>query len=81
MRDQPGHISPLITDAISASPVRILVFSQISKQRDAKLVLERLAAALSPIHIDHVIFTLYDPQQDLDSPAGKFLFVLIKLAR
>ncbi|KAI4626960.1 uncharacterized protein J4E87_004301 [Alternaria ethzedia] len=54
----------------NASPVRILVFSQISKQRDAKLVLERLAAALSPIHIDHVIFTLYDPQQDLDSPAA-----------
>ena len=79
MRDQPGHISPL-TDASSASPVRILIFSQISKQRDAKLVLERLATTLSPIHIDHAIFTLYDPQQDLDSPPGKVLIVLMKLA-
>ncbi|KAI4913580.1 hypothetical protein J4E90_005299 [Alternaria incomplexa] len=64
----------------NASPVSILVFSQVSKQRHAKLVLERLAIALSPIHIDHVIFTLYDPQQDLASPAGKVLIVLMKLA-
>ncbi|KAI0571620.1 FolC Folylpolyglutamate synthase [Pyrenophora tritici-repentis] len=50
-----------------ASLVRILIFSQVSEQRDAKIVLERLATALSTIRIHHVIFTLYDPEQDFDS--------------
>ncbi|XP_014550968.1 hypothetical protein COCVIDRAFT_42651 [Bipolaris victoriae FI3] len=49
------------------SLVRILIFSQVSEQRDAKIVLERLATTLSTIHIHHVIFTLYDPEQDFDS--------------
>ncbi|KAF2869244.1 putative tetrahydrofolylpolyglutamate synthase [Massariosphaeria phaeospora] len=47
--------------------VRILIFSQVSEQRDAAIVLERLATTLSTIHIHHVIFTLYDPEQDFDS--------------
>ena len=62
---------PPTTDVHSASPVRILIFGQVSKQRDAKLVLEQLATALSPIRIDHVIFTSYDPKQDFDSTRGE----------
>ncbi|OBS25954.1 hypothetical protein FPOA_06486 [Fusarium poae] len=46
---------------------RILIFSQISKERDSTMVLKRLATALGPVDIHHVIFTLYDPRQDLES--------------
>lgn len=63
---QPQHTLPPIINIRSASPVQILIFSQVSKQRDTKLVLERLATALSPIRIDHVIFTSYDAKQDFD---------------
>ncbi|KAH7119933.1 putative tetrahydrofolylpolyglutamate synthase [Dendryphion nanum] len=49
-------------------PVRILIFGQVSKQRSAVTVIERLAKTLKAVHIDHVIFTTYDPKQDLDSP-------------
>jgi hypothetical protein len=34
------------------------------------MVLKRLATALGPIDIHHVIFTLYDPRQDLESATG-----------
>jgi folylpolyglutamate synthase len=47
--------------------VRILIFGHVSEHRDATNVLEHLAIALSTIHIQHIIFTLYDPKQDFDS--------------
>ncbi|KAJ8118410.1 hypothetical protein OPT61_g620 [Boeremia exigua] len=47
--------------------VRILIFSQVSEQRDSTVVLEQLANDLSSVHIHHVIFTNYDPQQDFES--------------
>ncbi|KAF2663023.1 folylpolyglutamate synthase [Lophiostoma macrostomum CBS 122681] len=47
--------------------VRILIFSQFSEQRDAAIVLERLATTLSTIQIHYVIFTLYDPEQNFES--------------
>ncbi|RKK97131.1 hypothetical protein BFJ68_g14140 [Fusarium oxysporum] len=59
------------SDGQRAPPTRILIFSQVSEQRDAAIVLERLATALNTVHIHHVIFTLYDPQQDFDSPTGE----------
>ncbi|UZP40249.1 hypothetical protein NXS19_008065 [Fusarium pseudograminearum] len=51
----------------SAPTTRILIFSQVSKQRDTAVVLERLATALSIVDIHHVILTLYDPRQDLEA--------------
>ncbi|EKJ71656.1 hypothetical protein FPSE_08102 [Fusarium pseudograminearum CS3096] len=51
----------------SAPTTRILIFSQVSKQRDTAVVLERLATALSTVDIHHVILTLYDPRQDLEA--------------
>ena len=51
-------------------PPRILIFSQVSDQRDGAIVLERLATALSGVQIDHAIFTLYDPKQNYDSTTG-----------
>ncbi|KAH7078495.1 folylpolyglutamate synthase [Paraphoma chrysanthemicola] len=54
----------------SAPHERILIFSQITEQRDATVVLERLASTLSTIRIHHVIFTIYDPQQDFSSTSA-----------
>jgi hypothetical protein len=76
--NSPDQTLPPFTNVHRASLIRILIFSQVSEQRDAKIVLERLATALSTIHIHHVIFTLYDPEQDFDSTTGKDNLVLVK---
>lgn len=67
----PGHTLLPITNICRTPPTRILIFSQVSEQRDAAIVLERLATALGTVHIHHVIFTLYDPEQDFDSTTGE----------
>ncbi|PHH74888.1 hypothetical protein CDD80_2770 [Ophiocordyceps camponoti-rufipedis] len=51
-----------------SSAPRILIFGQVSKQRDGAIVVKQLAKALSPARISHVIFTLYDPKEDFDAP-------------
>ncbi|KAF2085297.1 folylpolyglutamate synthase [Saccharata proteae CBS 121410] len=53
--------------ALNAPTTRILIFSQISDQRDSTLVLECLARALGNVDIHHVIFTLYTSGQDFES--------------
>ncbi|RSM04503.1 hypothetical protein CDV31_009991 [Fusarium ambrosium] len=60
------------TKAQRADPTRILIFGQVSNQRDGVAVLQRLAAILCRVKIHHVIFTLYDPKQgfDIESTAG-----------
>jgi hypothetical protein len=68
----PRDLKPLIfTDFYSAPLVRILIFSQVSKQRDPASVLKRLATAIRIVHIDYVIFTWYDPEQEFDSGTGE----------
>ena len=63
----------------SAGTVRILIFSQISEQRDSEVVFERLATSLSPVPIHSVIFTQYDPTADFDSVPGKLTLFLVNL--
>ncbi|XPS92844.1 Tetrahydrofolate synthase [Ascochyta lentis] len=55
------------SQAQRAPVARILIFSQVSEQRDSQIVLEQLANDLSAVHIHHVIFTNYDPKQDFES--------------
>jgi folylpolyglutamate synthase len=59
-----------------------LIFSHVSEQRDAAIVLEHLATSLSTVHIHHVIFTLYDPAQDFDSDSatGKNISLIVSNA-
>ncbi|KAL9615864.1 MAG: hypothetical protein Q9160_009198 [Pyrenula sp. 1 TL-2023] len=46
---------------------KVLIFSQISDQRDSVAVFERLANSLSPVTFQRAIFTTYDLKQDIDS--------------
>lgn len=66
-----------LSNIISSTSKRILIFSQVSEHRDSAAVLEQLATALSDVQIDHVIFTLYSPQQDLDAGTGKTSIIVI----
>ncbi|CAH0047447.1 unnamed protein product [Clonostachys solani] len=50
----------------SMPSTRVLIFSQASEARNATEVLDQLATALRDVAIDHVIFTTYSPDQDLD---------------
>ncbi|CAG9989304.1 unnamed protein product [Clonostachys byssicola] len=50
----------------SKPSTRVLIFSQASEARNATEVLDQLATALRDVAIDHVIFTTYSPDQDLD---------------
>ncbi|KAF2020342.1 folylpolyglutamate synthase [Aaosphaeria arxii CBS 175.79] len=50
-----------------SSVPRILIFSQVSEQRDAESVLERLAKDLGIGQIDHAIFTVYNPREAIES--------------
>ncbi|RSL81370.1 hypothetical protein CEP51_005907 [Fusarium floridanum] len=54
------------TKAQMADPMRILIFGQVSNQRDGVGVLQHLAAVLCRVKIHHVIFTLYDPKRGFD---------------
>lgn len=54
----------------SSTGQRVLIFSQLSRARDTTTVLKCLATALSTVHIQHVIFTRYDPRQDFESQTG-----------
>lgn len=50
---------------------RVLIFSQASEARNATEVLDQLATTLRDVAIDHVIFTTYSPDQDLDIGSGR----------
>jgi hypothetical protein len=48
----------------------MLIFSQISDQRDGAAVFERLAASLAGSGIQYVIFTTYERDQSSNSGIG-----------
>ena len=52
------------------TPTRILIFGQISDQRDTAVVLKRLATDLSAVHVQNVIFTSYDRKQSFSPGAA-----------
>lgn len=55
----------------SENAIRILIFNQISDERDGAVVLEHLAASLRDFPIQHVIFAGYDARQEFLSETGK----------
>lgn len=55
----------------SEHAVRILIFNQISDERDSAAVLERLASSLKDCPIQHVIFAGYDPHAEFGSGTGR----------
>ncbi|KAI8717950.1 Mur-ligase-M domain-containing protein [Fusarium sp. LHS14.1] len=61
------------TQGQKSTPTRILIFGQVSNQRDGVAVLKSLANVLCRVQIHHVIFTLYDPRQgfDMESTPGQ----------
>ncbi|KAL6364827.1 hypothetical protein LRP88_00800 [Fusarium phalaenopsidis] len=59
------------TQTQRAAPTRVLIFGQVSNQRDGVAVVHRLATALCRVQIRHVIFTLYDPKQGFESTSGQ----------
>lgn len=55
--------------------MRILIFSQITDQRDGAAVFQRLATSLTGSGIQYVIFTTYERDQDFDSGIGIYACV------
>jgi hypothetical protein len=56
--------------------VRMLIFSQITDQRDDIAVFERLANSLRGSGTQYVIFTTYKRDQDFDSGIGIYIYVV-----
>jgi folylpolyglutamate synthase len=55
----------------------MLIFSQITDQRDGAAVFERLATSLVGSGIQYAIFTTYERGQDFDSRIGTYAYVAI----
>ena len=53
----------------------MLIFSQISDQRDGAAVFERLATSLAGSGMQYVIFTMYERDQDFDSGIGIYAYI------
>jgi folylpolyglutamate synthase len=53
----------------------MLIFSQISDQRDEAAVFERLATSLAGSGMQYVIFTMYERDQDFDSGIGIYAYI------
>ena len=65
-----GQINVAKQQARQFSEPRVLIFGQVSKQRDPPTVARSLAASFRSEDIETVIFTLYDPVQDFEALAG-----------
>ena len=52
-------------------PLRVLVFNQISQERDGAAVFAKLAFALKDLRIDHVLLTNYTKYEDFDGIADE----------
>ncbi|KAF2674770.1 folylpolyglutamate synthase [Microthyrium microscopicum] len=57
------------TERESVSSEKILIFSQISDQRSSTDTFRKLAEALSDVNIQHLVLTVYEADQDLESVA------------
>ena len=55
--------------------MRMLIFSQISDQRDGAAVFERLATSLAGSGMQYVIFTTYERDQDFDSGISIYAYI------
>lgn len=60
-------IETLQAERVTNSSARILIFSQISPNRDPEMVLGQLAQSLTTTDIQHVIFTAYEPHQSFEA--------------
>jgi folylpolyglutamate synthase len=60
---------------ITSPVVRMLIFSQITDQRDDAAVFERLANSLWGSGVQYVIFTTYKREQDFDSGIGIYIYI------
>lgn len=63
--EQPADTNPRLTPGR-----RILIFGQLSDQRDSVAVVRRLADAFDGDEVPNVIFTHYDPNQLFDGING-----------